>query len=50
MKMRPLAADRSRALLGERGRVLATRSWAEAVDELVAYHYQPLIARDATVR
>jgi phosphatidylinositol alpha 1,6-mannosyltransferase len=45
-----LAADRSRALLGEQARVLATRSWSEAVDELVEYHYRPLVARDATVR
>jgi len=45
-----LAADRSRALLGERGRALATRSWSDAVDELVEYHYRPLAARDATVR
>jgi len=45
-----LAADRSRALLGVRARELATRSWSEAVDELVEYHYRPLVARDATVR
>ena len=44
-----LAADRSRALLGQHGRALATRSWTEAVDELVAHHYRPLVARDATV-
>ena len=45
-----LAADRSRALLGIRARELATRSWSAAVDELVEYHYRPLVARDATVR
>lgn len=45
-----LAADHSRALLGERARELATRSWSEAVDELVEYHYRPLVARDATLR
>jgi phosphatidylinositol alpha 1,6-mannosyltransferase len=45
-----LAADRSRKLLGRRGRSLATRSWSDAVDELVEYHYRPLVARDATVR
>jgi phosphatidylinositol alpha 1,6-mannosyltransferase len=44
-----LAADRSRGLLGERGRVLATRSWTDAVDELVEDHYRPLAARAATV-
>jgi phosphatidylinositol alpha 1,6-mannosyltransferase len=45
-----MAADRSRGLLGERGRELATRSWSAAVDELVEYHYRPLAARNATVR
>lgn len=35
-----LAADRHRSLLGARGRELAlTRSWTEAVDELVDVHY-----------
>ncbi|MFC7495123.1 MULTISPECIES: glycosyltransferase [unclassified Nocardioides] len=34
-----LAADRSRGLLGARGRELATRSWSDAVDELVDLHY-----------
>ncbi|KQW49897.1 glycosyl transferase family 1 [Nocardioides sp. Root1257] len=43
-----LAADRSRHLLGARGRELATRSWTEAVDELVAYHYRPLATQVAT--
>jgi phosphatidylinositol alpha 1,6-mannosyltransferase len=45
-----LASDRSRELLGRRGRALATRSWSDAVDELVEYHYRALVARDATVR
>ena len=44
-----LAADRSRGLLGERGRELSTRSWTDAVDELVEYHYRPLVAREARV-
>jgi phosphatidylinositol alpha 1,6-mannosyltransferase len=43
-----LAADRSRCLLGERGRALSTRSWSEAVDELIENHYRPLVAQVAT--
>ena len=43
-----LAVDRSRSLLGERGRELSTRSWSEAVDELIEYHYRPLVAQVAT--
>ena len=31
-----VVADRHRALLGEQGRVLATRTWGEAVAELTA--------------
>jgi phosphatidylinositol alpha 1,6-mannosyltransferase len=39
-----VVADRHRALLGEHGRMLAgRRSWTDAVDELVADHYLPLI-------
>jgi phosphatidylinositol alpha 1,6-mannosyltransferase len=38
-----VAADRHRALLGGRGRDLASgRDWRVAVDELVARHYAPL--------
>jgi len=44
-----LAADRSRPLLGAYARSQATRSWIEAVDELVEHHYRPLVARHATV-
>ncbi|GAA4713018.1 glycosyltransferase [Nocardioides conyzicola] len=44
-----LAADRSRGLLGARARELSTRSWTDAVDELVDYHYRPLLAREARV-
>lgn len=40
-----LVADRQRALLGEHGRMMAEwRSWADAVDELVADHYLPLVS------
>ncbi|MBZ5740211.1 glycosyltransferase [Nocardioides mangrovi] len=38
-----LAADRRRSLLGARARELATRSWVDAVDELVEQHYRPLV-------
>ncbi|MEP9361844.1 glycosyltransferase [Nocardioides sp. CN2-186] len=38
-----LAADRHRGLLGQRARELATRTWAEAVDELVERHYRALV-------
>ena len=38
-----VAADRHRALLGARGRELATRDWTSAVDELVEQHYRPLV-------
>jgi phosphatidylinositol alpha 1,6-mannosyltransferase len=44
-----MTADRSRHLLGERGRELSTRSWTDAVDELVEYHYRPLVAREVRV-
>lgn len=40
-----LAADRRRALLGERAHALATRTWRDAVDELVEEHYRPLLRR-----
>ena len=39
-----LVADRHRALLGARGRELSTRTWRDAVDELVEEHYRPLVA------
>jgi phosphatidylinositol alpha 1,6-mannosyltransferase len=39
-----LAADRQRAMLGTRGRELATRSWTEAADELIEEHLRPLAA------
>lgn len=38
-----VAADGRRALLGHRGRELATRSWRDAVDELVDRHYRELV-------
>lgn len=38
-----LVADRHRAMLGARGRELATRTWRDAVDELVEHHYRPLV-------
>ncbi|WP_036506171.1 glycosyltransferase [Nocardioides sp. URHA0020] len=44
-----LAADRSRGLLGVRARDLASRSWPDAVDELVEHHYRPVVAREARV-
>ena len=37
-----VAADRHRSLLGARARELATRTWWDAVDELVEGHYRPL--------
>ncbi|HYF73642.1 MAG TPA: glycosyltransferase [Nocardioides sp.] len=37
-----VAADRHRGLLGARARELATRTWCDAVDELVEAHYRPL--------
>ncbi len=37
-----IATDRHRALLGARARELATRTWDDAVDELVTRHYVPL--------
>jgi phosphatidylinositol alpha 1,6-mannosyltransferase len=40
-----VAADPHRALLGARARELATRSWADAVDELVDRAYRPLVVR-----
>jgi phosphatidylinositol alpha 1,6-mannosyltransferase len=44
-----VAGDRQRALLGMRGRELvAARSWRDAVDELVAEHYAPLVTGRAT--
>jgi phosphatidylinositol alpha 1,6-mannosyltransferase len=46
-----VAADRHRALLGQRGRELATRDWRTAVDELVEQHYRRLVVpQEATVR
>ena len=39
-----IAADRQRALLGERARELSTRTWRDAVDELIDFHYLPLVA------
>lgn len=39
-----VAADGQRALLGRRGRELATRLWTDAVDELVEEHYRALVA------
>ncbi|WP_140403962.1 MULTISPECIES: glycosyltransferase [unclassified Nocardioides] len=39
-----IAADRHRSLLGARARELATRTWRQAVDELVERHYVPLAA------
>ena len=39
-----VAADPSRALLGARARELATRSWRDAVDELIGTHYTELVA------
>lgn len=46
-----IAADRHRAILGRRGRELASRSWHQAVDELVESHYAALaVRRKATVR
>lgn len=39
-----VAGDRHRRLLGERGRELSTRSWADACAELVADHYAPLLS------
>ena len=38
-----LAADRQRSLLGHRARELSTRSWRDAVDELVDVHYRALV-------
>lgn len=39
-----VVTDRHRALLGEHARMLAEwRTWADAVDELVADHYLPLV-------
>jgi phosphatidylinositol alpha 1,6-mannosyltransferase len=43
-----LATDRHRHLLGARARELSTRSWADAVDELVRQHYQPLVESGST--
>ncbi|MGB0099230.1 MAG: glycosyltransferase [Nocardioides sp.] len=43
-----LAADRQRALLGRRGREVATRTWRDAVTELVDEQYRPLLPRVAT--
>jgi phosphatidylinositol alpha 1,6-mannosyltransferase len=40
-----LVADGRRGLLGDRGRELSTRSWTDAVDELVATHYRRLVPR-----
>jgi phosphatidylinositol alpha 1,6-mannosyltransferase len=46
-----IAADPSRALLGTRGRELTTRTWRDAVDELLEHHYEPLVRdRVATAR
>lgn len=42
-----VAADGRRALLGARGRELSTRTWRDAVDELVDLHYRPLVAQQA---
>lgn len=39
-----VAGDRHRALMGTRGRELSTRSWSDAVAELVTEHYAPLLA------
>ena len=39
-----VAGDRHRALLGDRGRELSTRTWTDACGELVADHYAPLLA------
>lgn len=39
-----VAGDRHRALLGQRGRELCTRTWQDACGELVADHYTPLLA------
>jgi len=38
-----VAADGRRALLGQRARELATRTWRDAVDELVEAHYRELV-------
>jgi phosphatidylinositol alpha 1,6-mannosyltransferase len=38
-----VTADRQRALLGARGRELSTRTWRDAVDELVDRHYAALV-------
>jgi phosphatidylinositol alpha 1,6-mannosyltransferase len=41
-----VAADPRRRLLGAAGRELACRrDWRDAVDELVARHYAPLLGR-----
>lgn len=40
-----VAGDARRSLLGARARELATRTWADAVDELVDRHYRPLVVR-----
>jgi phosphatidylinositol alpha 1,6-mannosyltransferase len=40
-----VAADRQRSLLGARARELSTRTWHDAVDELVERHYQPLVGQ-----
>lgn len=42
-----VAADRHRGLLGSRARELATRTWHDAVDELVDRHYSPLTVPNA---
>ena len=38
-----IAGDRHRALLGARARELASRTWDDAVDELVTRHYVPVV-------
>lgn len=45
-----IAADRQRSLLGLRARELSTRTWQDAVDELVDFHYSVLVGRPATHR
>jgi phosphatidylinositol alpha 1,6-mannosyltransferase len=45
-----IAADKQRALLGVRARELSTRTWRDAVDELVDRHYRALLPESSAVR
>lgn len=45
-----VVADRHRALLGHRARELATRTWQDAVDELLERHYAALVVPEPATR